>query len=52
MLIHFFLQYEVQGSDSTFFVDDRQIAVNLASINKKITTIQGYKVRHVIFVDV
>jgi len=46
------LQYEVRGTDSSFFVDDSQAAEKLASINKKITTIKGYKVCYIVFMDV
>jgi hypothetical protein len=46
------LQYEVQGRDSSFFVDDSQAAEKLAVGNKKVTTVKGYKVCYVVFLDV
>jgi hypothetical protein len=51
-LICFFLQYEVRGIDSSFFIDDSQVAEKLAGISKKITTVKGYKVCYVVFMDV
>jgi hypothetical protein len=41
---HFSLQYEVCGRDSSFFVDNLEAAENLAIADRKITTIQGFKV--------
>jgi hypothetical protein len=38
------LQYEVRGVDSSFFVDDSEAAEKLANADRKITTIQGFKV--------
>jgi hypothetical protein len=43
-LISLLLQYEVRGKDSSFYVDDSQAAEKLALVNKKVTTIEGYKV--------
>jgi hypothetical protein len=45
-LVHFSLQYEVCGPDSSFFVDDWEAAGKLADIDEKITTIQGCKLRY------
>jgi hypothetical protein len=44
ILLHFYLQYEVRGVDSSFFVDDREAAEKLANADRKITTITGFKV--------
>jgi hypothetical protein len=46
------LQYEVQGRDSSFSVDDSQTTDKLAIVNKKVTTIEGYKVCYIVFMDV
>jgi hypothetical protein len=42
------LQYEVRGRDSSFFIDDSQAAEKLAVANKKVTTIEEYKVCYVV----
>jgi hypothetical protein len=44
ILLYFSLQYEIRGSDSSFFVDDSEAAEKLANADRKNTTIKGYKV--------
>jgi hypothetical protein len=38
------LQYEVRGTDSSFFVDDSWTADKLASVDRKIATYKGFRV--------
>jgi hypothetical protein len=38
------LQYEVRGTDSSFFVDDSWTADKLAGVDRKIMTFKGFRV--------